>query len=129
MSKSGASRTAGPESKSAIDPEVLALYQRAAAASERGDVRLLMQIWGDYGTLAAICDEVRALGAELEFIDVALRIAATPAGSDALWGHKKQFFERYFGPLATSFVHVGRVADAAVAAERLLRSRHAAIRN
>jgi hypothetical protein len=120
MSKSH-NRTGGePRTASAVDPERLADYRAAARRpSLREDVRALMALSHDYETLNAARDLRHALGAGLELIDVALRVAVTPSADDAQRRFKREFFRTHFASLVRSFSHdhVAAIAQAVVAAE------------
>ena len=118
MSKSSQTRTAKP---SAVHPEMLAQYRRAARApSMREEIRALMRLVDDYDALIRADDLEHALGAGLELVDVGLRFAATPSETATDRQYRAGFFELHFGSLMQAFSHghVARIADAAVTAER-----------
>ena len=123
MSKVQNSRAATARPASAVDPEMLAMYRRAARApSLREDIRALMALSDDYQILIAAGDLLHALGAGIQLVDVALRIAATPGSTARDRRNKASFFESHLPSLVKSFGygHVALIADAAVGAERAL---------
>ena len=127
MSTSRNSRAAQPKPASAVDPEMLAQYRRAARApTTREEIRTMMALVDDYQTLTATGNALQALGAGLDLVDVCLRIAATPACNAKERQHKAGFFALHFHAMVTSFDHghVARIADATVATEQALATRN-----
>ena len=112
-----------PQPASAVSPEMLALYRQAARPPTLAEE--LRELWildADLQALLALGDQVHALGAGLQLVDVALRVAATPSSAAKLRRHKVEFFEEHFASLVHSFSHghVVRIANAAVAMEMVL---------
>lgn len=125
MSKTRKRRPEGTRAESAVDPERVAIYRRAArAAGSRELVGKLRRLTDDYGALAQAGRHLLAMGAAVELLDVALRIATTPSPDARDWEKKVEFFERLFPSMAETLrhPHAARVALAALDAERALRA-------
>lgn len=123
MPKSRKSRSAAAQPASAVHPEMLAQYLRAAQGpTMREEVQTLRMLIDDYQALMTAGDLVRGLGAGLELVDLGLRIAATLSPTDMDRKYKAGFFGQHFGSMTSRFghAHVGRLAEAAVAAEQAL---------
>lgn len=121
MAKSRNGRTTGSRAVSDVHPATLAVYRRAARAPTlREDVRLLLQLVNDYEALVTTGDLICAMGAGIELIDVALRVATTPSADARERDYKTGFFGRFFASMAETLNHpaAAHVAAAALAAER-----------
>ena len=128
MSKSRKNRTAKPRPASAVHPEMLAQYCRAARApTMREENRALMLLIEDYETLEETGQMAYALGVGLELVDLGLRIAATPSANALERQYKAGLFAaQHFGSWMKSLDHghVERIAYAAVAADQTLAEDH-----
>ena len=126
MPKSRKVRNVEARPASAVDPIMLAHYRRAAREPDpREKARALTQAVGEYTALVDAGENLPAMGAAVELLDVVMRIATTPASDDADWAYKVRFFERYFPSMAETIrhPHAARVAWAVVNAERVLSPR------
>ena len=79
-----------------------------------------MRFARDYQKLIVAGDLLHALGAGLELVDVALRVAATPASNILERRYKEGFFAEHFPSMMRSFDqgHIALIADAAIEAEK-----------
>jgi hypothetical protein len=112
---------------SVVSDVMLAHYNRARRVySTREEARSMASFILDHATATAIGEPAAALGAALEAIDIALRLAATPATSDEDLSLKTDILAIHFAPLAKACAHpqVERIVAAALAAERALGSVH-----
>ena len=87
---------------------------------------MLMRFTRDYQKLIVAGDLLHALGAGLELVDVALRVAATPASNILERRYKAGFFAEHFPSMMQSFGqgHIALIADAAIEAEKDLAADH-----
>ncbi len=127
MSKSNKLRSQRPRKASAVSDVMLAQYERARRVpSTREEVRTVLSFLQDHATLTAVGEPTAAAGAALEAVDIALRLAATPAPTDEDLSLKGDFLRLQFGPFAKACGHpqVATIAAAALAAERALGPDH-----
>ena len=121
MSKTDKGRVPRSPRVSAVSDAMLARYKGAQLVpTTRDEIETILAFLQDHATLTDMGEPAAARGAALEAVDIALRLAATPAPTDGDLSLKSDFLEAEFCPFAAAHLDadVARVVAAASAANR-----------